>query len=826
MSTYEISRTYKEFNDKDLIIGGMYLETIQWFNREDLFNSVLFTPTQYRKMGELLRTQNNYPEFMRVFNTHFADNGSSIETTFTDLFSLGNRWAYRKQVSKDIIDNLSNGTGTNLRYFLANTDNVDINSSSRNPWQIEILDILERTLLDNVATEEVISRFINECKIETPSDSIGIVVESNNLILKLNQYGFWEIMETIGFSWRIDEGDAGSVISSEYAATLPEENLINNTPYYSEYPVVVRSKSIYDEMLSIKNTNVAFPVLSFNNVRHSFRYQNPAFFDDTESRSEVITKEWINDLDIFGSISEYSNVDFDSMLTELNDNSVKSIAGIIDQALVSTLNPIHYFLHSSGVLDYGTATNKNLPISHLRMNTSLNQLELLNAGSTTHVDSIHAAYTNFVGDVFSIDAIKIIDDPNVGFTTSNLQRLLIIGDFTLTISGGIEYKDMVLYDPVDKIFIDIDTSAIDMDKYKALIDQSSLEPVPVIKTDSITATKHNYNSISGDLESINSLVVYGLKLPIISNERNIPPFFGLEITSIGDSAPYTYSAAYFDNTDYNDMSDDYKGYLFDGSSYVIQKFGYGLDNNIDYEVDPSDDQSDIETCREILFYTGKGVFYCDLADKKISNTSSISRVLGYKVEPFAMTGLSGEVCNSEIWCNPEKLEYDWRNHSSPYFVSVDDSRYGNMISLTKTDINSNNIYARRMRLWSVSGWGSIGGMFNFPAEYNNVDNVTELNPSSDGSTLIDNSMESDTHDPVTKWTFPKQTKLILVTSENQLMASDNGGKYIAMGNKVHYSYREIELPIGYGQVIMDAYLIKDPSADQANKILFKTAAPF
>lgn len=814
MTTFDINATYDEYGDRDLIIGAMFLDTIQWMGiSEDLDQDLLFTEQQYRMAGEKIRSTSNYPEFFRVYKNHF------IEMDHTDeFFSLDKRLDFRYQFKEMVADPSYEGKQSVAR-VLREWREEGGSHTSRLSWQIEMLETLEHAILKGFNLLDFVTEYTLDAYNDTVSNIVNIefVVQSNNLLLTCHN-GFWKIHDTLGWDRNT------STIADDYTATLPYnfDNTFNafNT---NHYPLVVRSKAPYDQIYHFPDgeepEKIAryFPVLSVDNFYNKLYFYcgRPGEFLDVGGNFELDPIEYgIGTL--FGG----------------GESHALNIAAV---QIPNNDNETYFFFHRmlgddpDSQLMNESVTGDKYPITQA-VYYYLDDAEFYYPMVLEPSFQFRDAITSFDGKVFSIDTIELLTDDTeyLGSDVVQKQYLLITGIFTL-VSDTVEHTNIAVFDVVTGSFIPVDTSSIDMNYWETvLVNDSNDSDSSVYKLDSISATQRIIGVDSDDDSDIIGLRSHtffsiGLKYKdsaLWDDLLDIPPFFVLSCKLTKDDGDNLGVEATLSEKSHftPDNGVGYKGYLIEGSSYLVQKFGFGMDNI------PNDHKTNEGSAREILLYTGKGIFYCDAIAKTISG---VSKYNGNKVTPFSVTNLNGEDSNFYVWCNPtgdtdkyysgsSRLMYD---ESYTKYVSVDDSRFYNLIDKTKQvsvdydGWNTDNYFANRYRLWVASGWSSMGGLANYPATYNNLhypDNNynthIKLENSKDDSALIDNYYNASGSALISP-TFPNQTKIILVVAENQLFSKIYTEDNFEMArNKIYYSYKEIDLPIGYGQIVRNAYM--------------------
>lgn len=814
MSTFDINATYNEYGDKDLIIGAMFLDTIQWlgiFN--DIDQDMLFTEQQYRLMGEKIRSSSNYPEFFRVYKNHF------IDTDHTDeFFSLDQRLDFRYQFKEMVADVDYEGKQSVIRVLREWRENGG-SHTTRLDWQIEMLETLEHAILQGFDLTSFIYDFINAFD-DTGNDINGIefVVVSNNLLMTYN-HGFWRIVDTLGWDRN------NSTIQSDYDDTIPF-NFANNFDIFNtnHYPLIVRSKAPYDEIYFQPDDDPdgrAFPSLTVDNV-----YNKLYFYSGQKNEALNEGGEFILDPEEYG-IGTYGG-----------DAHVLNIAAV---QIPNNDNQTYYFFHRMIADDADNQDMNNVgnsdrwPITQaVYYQSSVDPYPMILEPSFQFRDSI----TSFNGKVFSIDTIELLPNDTIydNYKTTYKQYLLITGIFTLVDAGTNTHTNIAIYDADNNVFVPVNSSSIDTNYWEnVLVNDVDIEDnsISVYKLDSISATKRNVgldeygNPATMGMES-KTFFSIGLKYKNTTQWEDlldIPPFFILSCKMTLDENDDVVVEASLSDRSYFTPNDtaDYKGYLIEGSSYLVQKFGFGMDNI------PTDDKLNEGSAREVLLYTGKGIFYCDAINETIG---PVSKYNGNKVSPFSVTNLNGEDSNYYVWCNPtgetdkyynpdntndgsSRLMFD---ESYTKYVSVDDSRFYNLTDMTRQPLaklgssDDDGYFLNRYRLWVASGWSTIGGISNYPAVYNNLsypvnyyNSHITLENSKDDSALIDNFYNSN-GSPLVNPTFPDQTKLILVTAENQLFSKTANNVYTSARNKIYYSYKEVDLPIGYGQIVRQAYM--------------------
>lgn len=787
---YDSNRTNRNFNERDAAIGAMLITTLQWIEPVGfgLTRNMLFTNSQNRLMGSMLRNMannvaSNATKAVRLkslFDTlYIATAPDAIYYNAGALYNLHERINFWNLVEQTIATSAANISLISVVNEVLITNPL----SDKFGWLPGVIGELEKCLDTGIDIfNDIVGPFLSliesQVDIKNNNDttlSIDIVAQSNIATMQLGSDGIWKVVDSIIEIDRLnDMAQAQYDNSRPFIETVPGSNGLGQWDA-RYYPVYVSQK----DLVTREENGYNFPLMSFNNRTFKLIASIPTTY------TPVSTEDSINNLDTV-----------ENGLMPIDGDLKRMVAGIVGLSYDDGFeNQYRHYFHCK---------NKNI------LDVEYDEIIEFNSNFEFASNPVELPATNHLmdacsldGKIFSIDPIKV---KLVGVGTENYQCLLITGNFTLTeTSSSNVYTNVAIWNPATQEFLEYDVSQSINNFFENAANFFTNEGT-IYKTDS-------YSKFFEVTPITHSPVVFGFgtkmdsyNYPVTNNLFPMSgPFFIIDVISDNSEGSPIIKLNFIlpkDIKGFDENSTGYENYLTDITSYTVQKIGNG----------------DFPNNSEVMLYTGKGIFYLDVLNRRVCDRSFFNTdpytkpVLTYKIP---MEALSGEVTNIFAWTHPnaarensENYEIANFNQSFPKFITLDDRFNENIKELTLFNMNNNpaeSQYINPVKLFAASGWSKLGGLANSPAEYNNV--CTESDPTTKPVSLLRTAngvLVEVTNGGGSRLPFTEQTKLILAKLENRIEVY--GGGWEPSFNNSFYSFQEIELPMGYGEIIYSAHL--------------------
>lgn len=802
MTTIEFDalKQYRSNDERDAVIGAMLLSVLQWIEPTGFGanKDMLFTNSQYRLMGKIIR------EAATGTNLYLADRikplydlllyytENDINTFAKTLYLLHKKVYFWNLVYEAALVAGANKSLVNVIDSVINANNI----AQEYYWIKDLVAEIERSMDRGIIFTDIITNFISQIpqnyNLNYQNYFNNIVVESNISTLYLGSDSIWRIKDSF-ISLDTSNIDAfGQYNNSRpFVGTVVGSNG-NGTWDARYFPLFVKSKS------TIKND---FPLFYFDNKNFNL------LANVSEKSTPVSNKVDIENLD----------VTLNGLMPNTNDQRriVSNIVGLVYPDFEAQANPPQrFYFHCK---NYNELTSEYFDDivefdSHgFTYDTNPTELPAIN-----HLmDSC-----TLTGTIFSIDPIKL----GAGGGDVAVDFLLITGNFTLTeTSTSNVYTNVAVWDARNNAFMELDLS----ESINNFVDNAAnyfAKDDLIYKTDSYTDVYYN----TQDVICSNVIFGFGTKLdnfnmPVTNGMFSMPgPFFVINAKKelFSNIVKLNFILA-SDFKELKEAKNEYQYWLTDLTSYSVQKIGT---NDLSLVSEGDRDYTSV-----VMLYTGKGIFYLDLVEKRIFDKNQI---IDQNVEiklgnVIPIETLSGEANNFYKWLHPT-TDQEYFNSAFNYnpalfnetfvkYKCLDDRLFDLLsyqlnISFNNSVINQTNNEQVRInspiKLLVVSGWSKMGNLANTPAEYNNICSQYETFPKPvKMNETVSGSLIEISEDNEDRISFAEQTKVILAKLENQIEAYDSYGEgWESNNNSAFYSFQEIELPMGYGEYVYVAYV--------------------